>query len=348
MRDIDIQLFWSQYFIDPNDIHIHVSQATELAEIAIKRKLVLFVGAGASLGSGMPLWGGLLNTLADDVHIDTSDFRWKSLDYLNKAELIEKRMSSKNINLGETIVNMMDSKIHSLQHSLLACLPVKEIVTTNYDQCIEFASKAIQDEDVSVLPFNPNPKSSRWLLKMHGCISTPTQIVLTRRDYLRYMENNASLAGIVQALLFTSQMLFIGFSLQDDNFHKIADSIRKAVKGNGNHKIGITLQLFSNQYNEEMWGDELKFICMEDGKTKDFPRAGRKLEIFLDLLLMKAISLDTFKILDPAFNSILSEDEEKLKRILLEFIENAPDDIKDIQSWTHMKNMLMNLGYNFD
>eukprot|EP00339_Tiarina_fusa_P007840 CAMPEP_0116997082 /NCGR_PEP_ID=MMETSP0472-20121206/653_1 /TAXON_ID=693140 ORGANISM="Tiarina fusus, Strain LIS" /NCGR_SAMPLE_ID=MMETSP0472 /ASSEMBLY_ACC=CAM_ASM_000603 /LENGTH=85 /DNA_ID=CAMNT_0004695877 /DNA_START=1247 /DNA_END=1501 /DNA_ORIENTATION=+ len=85
-----------------------------------------------------------------------------------------------------------------------------------------------------------------------------------------------------------------------------------------------------------MWHDELHFICMEESKgPPDFARAGRKLEIFLDLVLMKASSMDTYKVLDPAFSKILSEDEIKLKEILLDFISQVPDDVQNIQSWVH-------------
>ena len=58
---------------------------------------------------------------------------------------------------------------------------------------------------------------------VHGCISKPESIVLTRQDYLRYSDTNAALAGIVQSMLITSRMLFVGFSLADDNFYRIAD-----------------------------------------------------------------------------------------------------------------------------
>ena len=57
--------------------------------------------------------------------------------------------------------------------------------------------------------------------------------VLTRGDYLRYADRRAALAGIVQALLITREMLFVGFSLKDENFFRIADDVRKAVGGDG-------------------------------------------------------------------------------------------------------------------
>ena len=43
--------------------------------------------------------------------------------------------------------------------------------------------------ELSVLPRFPVAGASKWLLKMHGCVSEPEDIVLTRRDYIRYSEN---------------------------------------------------------------------------------------------------------------------------------------------------------------
>lgn len=72
----------------------------------------------------------------------------------------------------------------SLAHSLVAQLPVSQVVTTNYDVLYELAIPAV-GKTLSVLPFAPLPDADRWLLKMHGCITRPDTIVLTRKDYIR-------------------------------------------------------------------------------------------------------------------------------------------------------------------
>lgn len=48
-----------------------------------------------------------------------------------------------------------------------------------------------------------------------------------QQDYMRYQTRRSALSGIVQGLLITRHMLFIGFSLRDDNFHRIADVLFK-------------------------------------------------------------------------------------------------------------------------
>lgn len=63
---------------------------------------------------------------------------------------------------------------------------------------------------------------------MHGTITHPDEIVLSKRDYMRYHDRFAAMAGIVQSTLLTRHLLFVGFSLDDDNFQRIFDSVRKA------------------------------------------------------------------------------------------------------------------------
>ena len=111
--------------------------AEKLAEKAKKGKLVLFIGAGVSVGAGLPSWGGLLDELAHYCGIDSSQSQWQSLDFLNKAELIQLRLKDKGERIGDHLPKFLDKPHHSLMHSLLAGLPSNQIVTTNYDVLFE-------------------------------------------------------------------------------------------------------------------------------------------------------------------------------------------------------------------
>lgn len=47
----------------------------------------------------------------------------------------------------------------------------------------------------------------------------------------RHTHASAWLAGIVQALLMTKHVLFVGFSLDDDNFHRCAPQPPRRARG---------------------------------------------------------------------------------------------------------------------
>jgi hypothetical protein len=51
-------------------------------------------------------------------------------------------------------------------------------------------------------------------------------MVLSRDDYLRFDAESAALGGVVQALLLTRHMLFVGYSLSDENFHRLMYEVR--------------------------------------------------------------------------------------------------------------------------
>ena len=134
---------------------------------------------------------------------------------------------------------------------LLLALPTRSIVTQNYDQLIERACECRNitdkrnnnnssppttqrqkhdDEQLSVIPYNPRRGVSRWLLKMHGCISHPEDIVLTQSDYDTFEASRLStLSALVQANLMTSHFLFVGFSLTDPNYLRILEKVRSAM-----------------------------------------------------------------------------------------------------------------------
>ena len=128
-----------------------------LARLAVAGKLVLFLGAGVSVGAGLPMWVGLVKQLAKAVGIGVppaaspgeartaeqqatlerkAASRWKAfqeLSLLDQARLIEKRLAASGRSLGHTVAGMLLSPHHSVAHALLAKMPVSEYITTNYD-----------------------------------------------------------------------------------------------------------------------------------------------------------------------------------------------------------------------
>ncbi len=205
------------------------ARAHALAAYALQERLVLFLGAGVSVGAGLPTWSDLLKELAQEAGMTPAEREAVNrMHTLDQARIIEGRLATHGIALGARIAQRFDAAHYSLAHALLAAPPVNEAATMNYDCLYEEASAAL-GRPVAVLPYQAAAQHSRWLLTVHGCVTHPEDIVLTREDYLRYAERRATLAGIVQALLITRHMLFVGFSLTDDNFLRMADDVRRAL-----------------------------------------------------------------------------------------------------------------------
>jgi len=325
------------------------SAALALAQRAGRGELVLFLGAGASAGAGLPDWNGLLQDLARAAGVQPDAPEWKRLAVLDQAALLQRRLPEQEMT--KQIAKRMTCPEAALQHFLLASLPVDEVITTNYDDLFELASGA---GTVSVLPHAPRHGVDRWLLKMHGCVGRPSDIVLTREDYLRYEQRRVALTGIVQAMLLTRHMLFVGFSLNDEDFHKVADAVRRARDPDERNRsqFGTVLKLAREPYVEELWRDELGFVSMggelpadqgDADRRRTFMERGRKLEIFLEFILAHA-PVDPAHFLASRFSGTLTDGERILRNRLVDLIKQLPPEAQTGPAWQRICDALRRLG----
>jgi len=287
-------------------------------------KLVLFVGAGLSVAAGLPSWSELLAQLAQSVGIHDASLLEK-VSLLDLAAIIERRFLSPAA-FREKIAVMATSPCFGLGHALIAALPVTERVTTNYDDCIEQSLKATGREP-SILPDHPKADDSGWLLKLHGTVGNPQDIVLTRQDYLRYESHRGALFGIVQALLLTRHILFLGFSLRDDNFHVLVDEVRRALEGlqpnegAKDRRFGTIFIAPAAEFASSLWQSELNLEIL--GTDESY---ARNIEIALDYLAFAATSAVSH-LLDDSFDAILTDEEHQLK-VIVQGIEAKITDLQ--------------------
>lgn len=312
-------------------------EAEHLAGLARDGRLVIFSGAGLGRSAGLPDWKGLLHELATQAGFDeAAQVRLEQLDVLDEAALLSSRLG--DTEMTKRIAKLLDSPHHGLSHGLLANLPVKEFATLNFDQLHELAAQGAGYQ-LSILPYEP--VTDRWLLKMHGCIA-PTRredIVLTRSQYLGFTQHRASLTGLVQALLVTRHMLFVGFALRDDHFQSVIHDVRRALGDNARTaKLGTALLLEPDELQQELWVNDLTYIATGTGDAESV----RRLEIFLDLVLSLASSSDEY-LFDPTFNEVLTEGEEALHRELERLADLAPT-FADVPAWRRVRRLLDELG----
>jgi hypothetical protein len=324
--------------------------AVELAVQAARDRLVVFMGAGVSAGAGLPTWPELLDGMAGSAGFtDEERDGLANLDPLDRATVIGRRLGDRTAIGAAVAAQLQTTPRHALAHALVAGLPVSEFITTNYDDCFESVCEAVGNP-VARLPYAPASQARRWLLKMHGCVHAPADIVLTRQDYVRYAERNAALAGIVQAKLITRHMLFLGFSLKDDNFHRIVDAVRRAVTGADRDSLGSVVTFAANPLMEQLWGDDLDWIHLGDGDVA-VAETARRFEVFLDCLSFHAAM--PHHLLNPRFEGLLTERERTLREALLglagTLAAHAPPSREDpaAPAWAMVEDLLWQLGERF-
>jgi hypothetical protein len=323
-----------------------VREAERLARLAAEGRLVLFLGAGVSAGAGLPTWNDLLDLLAEEAGIHDEERRSLArLEERDRALVIEGRLRQQGSNLGQHVArSFLDSPWRSLTHTQLAALPVSEAATTNYDTLFEDARHDI-GRQTTVLPYELVAEDPCWLLKLHGCVKHPDDIVLTRDDYLRYNERRAALSGILQALLVTRHMLFVGFSLRDENFHRIMHDVRKAIRlpGAKSHDpFGTALLLRQYAFLDELWRDDLHLVHVGE-ETESPATAARRLQILLDHVLHRSTTT-VGHLLDEAYDAVLDEDERVAREALRELKAALPPSPYATPVWKRIADFLHSVG----
>jgi hypothetical protein len=323
--------------------------ADDLAQKARNGDLVVFLGAGVSQAAGLPSWGTLLADLAAEVAgVQGKEQKdaFSKLGELDRAALIQRRIHDGQ-SVGEAVAALIESrgKRYALSHGLLASLPVEEVISTNYDELFERASDAVNRPCI-VLPGGVVSRGRRWLLKMHGSVSRPETIVLTREDYLKFQENRTALAGIVQALLLTRHMLFVGFSFNDDNFHRIAYAVRQSLgqtERRGEHQItarfGTNLVVGQNPLAEELWGGDLDWVAFEGNPAEQ----ARLVEIFLDRVAARSAAA-TCHLGERRYEGVLSPGERKLRDRIEAFLQATSHEETETGAWGEVERLLKRLG----
>jgi hypothetical protein len=199
-------------------------------------------------------------------------------------------------------------------------------VTTNYDPLVELAAADIGRE-VRVLPFEEAAPGAPWLLKLHGDAAHPESVVLTREEYLQFGDSRAALAGVLQSLLLTRHVLFVGTSMLDDDLIRIAHQVRSALQLQGSssgRRSGTVLALREDPARARLWERDVETVAMGSPDTPP-AEAARRLEVLLDLIGCLSTP-PTGYLLDPAYRGMLNEEERALSAALATMSASVPED----------------------
>ena len=195
----------------------------DMKEYLRRDKLVIFVGAGVSKNSGVPTWGRMVRTFAEQMDypvekLSTDEYIRIPQYYYGMDE------SEGHRDYYETIRKIISPETEpNILNELIAQLHPKHIVTTNYDKLMDKVAEGYevirQDKDLLKVD------SNNYLIKMHGDIDNVEEVVFKETDYLQYSETHRLMETFLKSLLIDHVFLFVGYSLNDYNLNTFTNWI---------------------------------------------------------------------------------------------------------------------------
>lgn len=321
-------------------------EADRLGHLAARGGLSLFVGSGASVPLGLPDWVTLLTDLAAIAGVPIEIGPAQDLTEL--AEPVVDRLGPDRF--AEEMVSRFALDRHALGHALMAGLGLPQMVTTNYDPCLELALDHVHggSRRYRVLTRHLATGDMPWLLKLHGDIRRPESVVLTTSHYEELAAESSALHGVVQSLMLTSHLLFVGFSLTDKDFVDLASDVAKVraqAEDRGERKAETALALTPRAIGT-LDSDDLQVISMS--RSDDLREAARTQEIFLDLLAFTASTADDQAVeyfLDPRYAEGFDDPADRHLRAVLEsMIKAVGEKGRRSEAWEQVRDLLKRLG----
>lgn len=312
--------------------------ADRLGAQAAHGELSIFVGAGVSKPVGFPDWQGLLEELAG---------RKLKFSRTTNYPRLAQRLHVRRLN--EKVAGRFRTSRHALGHALLVDLRTTALVTTNYDPCIENAAATIhQDPPLRVLARQLAVGSSPWLLKLHGDIDQPETIVLTEKQYKKLMTERHALRGVVQSLMLTSHLLFVGFGFADEDFlamSKAVQQVRRLAKEGKDTYVGTAIELRESPASKKKYA-ELDYRHIAPAGTS-VSEAARLLEVFLDRVAWRSQVAGRGRasyLLDRDYQQDASEPDRLLAEDLVK-LRDREAEWKDSAGAQAVRDLMAELGW---
>jgi hypothetical protein len=221
----------------------------DIREASLQDRLVIFIGAGVSRNSGFKLWQEIVKEMDANISYSSSDRceKYTSDELLKIPQFVydQDQDHSQYFNMLEAEYGKKIDEPNIIIDTLLQLKP-KHIITTNFDNLIEFS---LDKSDLVDAPIDGkldrytriykdadmiNAKRSRLFIKMHGDCVNKDQLVLKERDYLQYSSSHSFIETFIKTLFINHIFLFVGYGIGDYNLKLImswVDGIADKYKG---------------------------------------------------------------------------------------------------------------------
>lgn len=232
------------YFRHIEDDSVH----TDIRDVLQSGNLILFAGAGLSAqavtekGEHPPLWRGLIEGVLAWCQ------KKQLIDGAGIAEMMDLVKDNYLIDAGQELQEILEEPswlqeclsevvLYNLAKTgeaqqLIAQIPFRAYLTTNYDEFIEGEYRV--QKGVTLPKFYERTiegvlgafrAGKPFILKMHGDISDPSSIVLGNRSYERLFQPGSHYQRCIETIFGIASVLFVGFGGSDPDLDGITSRV---------------------------------------------------------------------------------------------------------------------------
>jgi len=198
-----------------------------------ENRCALLVGAGASVGAGLPTWSDFLLKMIDEAERRRVIPIDKVTEYKKLVEDPSKFLMIAG-GLKEDLAGYFDDFVEStfvapepepteLHEAIVTAQKLKFVITTNYDLLVELAYRKSGQYSVPVCTFKDTGEIQRrlskrefFILKAHGdAAKSGNGIILTDVDYRELLYRQRAYQSLLSAMFSMFTIVFVGASLTD-------------------------------------------------------------------------------------------------------------------------------------
>jgi hypothetical protein len=218
----------------------------DLARTISSGNPLAMVGAGLSARIGYPTWHALLDNMHTALHSTPGDVQGGRESLRTHKDALWRATEYRRL-LGDTNYRNVLRDTFAAEQPSDPCiedivrLPFRHVFTTNYDEALERAHRAVyrerpryvnwaRERDVLELLFRFfEDDFGRRYISLHGRHDDPDTIVFTDEDYtVRYVRTDDTVQRLF-ALFALQRVVFFGFSLEDPDLMAILRQVNAAV-----------------------------------------------------------------------------------------------------------------------
>ena len=210
-----------------------ISLPKNLLKAVSSEKAVLFVGSGMSREGGLPSAKQLTELLAEEI-------RHELEPATNLARIAQYVQDEPGFGRG-WLVDFLREKLHggrvTASYRLVPRFPWVAVYTTNYDALLEEGYRVEVGRYRKVLyssALRNIPAGTTPIVKIHGCIEygdgPDVHLIVTEDDYTEFEQHRKGLIAELKRSLYSgASIVFVGYSLADDNLWGIYNDVRKEL-----------------------------------------------------------------------------------------------------------------------